>query len=82
MTFFLELVEVSHTNMGYTMMSQSTHVYFCNYALIKIQLFEIEIHKIELSFQDTTKSIEAITPPNDGHTFISEQTIITYLTKL
>jgi hypothetical protein len=64
------------------MVAQLTHVNFCNYALVKLQFFGIKIHNIELSFQDTTKSIGTITPPKDGHTFISEQIIRAQLTKL
>jgi hypothetical protein len=63
-------------------MPQSPHICFYNYALIKLQLFRIEIHKIELSSQDTAKIIGAITSPKGGHTFVSEQTIVAHLTKL
>jgi hypothetical protein len=41
-----------------------------------------EIHKVELTSQDTFKGKRTITSPKDGHTLIGEQIIVTHLTKL
>jgi hypothetical protein len=63
-------------------MPQPLHVSLHNWALDKLYLLGNEIHKIKLSSQDATKNIGIITSPKDGHTFVSEQAIVTQFTKL